>query len=458
MRTAFVTTATLGAAAAFTPQQRPPMQSPLAPLPPQTPQPRGAMPAALTPQRRNPLRVVAGEIGHLASTVVKLIVAAPRATAGGVERLAGAIGDARKRRAAAAYVDACLEEAPRPPPPQAVAAFKPPVQPMYGLSPVALRAVNAGRAVATPAGLSASSRPPSALDAAMGSRARASGIPAQPVAYPAPAVSVSSSPPSVLDAAMGARQAVPFNAAPPKALSRSSAPPSVLDAALGSRDRAAIATSGAAPPPAAVAASGAAPPPAAKGRDDYAQAAIKQMQQRATDMDEVAARRRQREREAAAAWTSQREHDVTNAQRAAAATRAATRPVVVVDRVAPPRAPMPLVDRRVVATAPQYAAPPVPLVDRRVATATTEYAAPPVVDAAPPVVDAPAPEAPSATLALSAGGSGIAASLFAQLGGAFLVFMAVMSAPSFSGQMACVAASVVGYQLRALQAFFGVET
>ena len=384
------------------------------------------MPAALTPQRRNPLRVVAGDIGHLASTVVKLIVAAPRATAGGVERLAGALGDARKRRAAAAYVDACLEEATRPPPPQP-AAFKPPAQPMYGLSPVALNAVNAGRAVATPGGLSASSRPPSALDAAMGSRARASGIPAQPVAYHAPAVSVSSSPPSVLDAAMGARQEVPINAAAPKALSRSSAPPSVLDAALGSRDRAAVATSAAAPPP------------AAKGRDDYAQAAIKQMQQRATDMDEVAARRREREREAAAAWTSQRERDVTAAQRAAAATRAATRPVVVVDRVAPPRAPVPIVDRRVVATAPQYAAPP-------------------VVDAAPPVVDAPAPEAPSATLALSAGGSGIAASLFAQLGGAFLVFMAVMSAPSFSGQMACVAASVVGYQLRALQAFFGVET
>ncbi len=35
------------------------------------------------------------------------------------------------------------------------------------------------------------------------------------------------------------------------------------------------------------------------------------------------------------------------------------------------------------------------------------------------------------------------------------VTLAVMAAPSFSGQMACVAASVVGYQLRALQAFFG---
>ena len=45
--------------------------------------------------------------------------------------------------------------------------------------------------------------------------------------------------------------------------------------------------------------------------------------------------------------------------------------------------------------------------------------------------------------------------LFTQLGGAFLVLLAVMAAPSFSGQMACVAASVVGYQLRALQAFFG---
>ena len=44
---------------------------------------------------------------------------------------------------------------------------------------------------------------------------------------------------------------------------------------------------------------------------------------------------------------------------------------------------------------------------------------------------------------------------FTQLGGAFLVLLAVMAAPSFSGQMACVAASVVGYQLRALQAFFG---
>ena len=41
------------------------------------------------------------------------------------------------------------------------------------------------------------------------------------------------------------------------------------------------------------------------------------------------------------------------------------------------------------------------------------------------------------------------------VGGAFLVLLAVMAAPSFSGQMACVAASVVGYQLRALQAFFG---
>ena len=47
------------------------------------------------------------------------------------------------------------------------------------------------------------------------------------------------------------------------------------------------------------------------------------------------------------------------------------------------------------------------------------------------------------------------ADLFTQLGGAFLVLLAVMAAPSFSGQMACVAASVVGYQLRALQAFFG---
>ena len=49
----------------------------------------------------------------------------------------------------------------------------------------------------------------------------------------------------------------------------------------------------------------------------------------------------------------------------------------------------------------------------------------------------------------------IGANLFTQLGGAFLVLLAVMAAPSFSGQMACVAASVVGYQLRALQAFFG---
>ena len=49
----------------------------------------------------------------------------------------------------------------------------------------------------------------------------------------------------------------------------------------------------------------------------------------------------------------------------------------------------------------------------------------------------------------------IGADLFTQLGGAFLVLLAVMAAPSFSGQMACVAASVVGYQLRALQAFFG---
>ena len=71
MRT-FALTTTLGAAAAFTPQQQP---NPLAPRPPQAPQQQqapGAMPAALTPQRRNPFKVVAGDLGHLATTVVKL--------------------------------------------------------------------------------------------------------------------------------------------------------------------------------------------------------------------------------------------------------------------------------------------------------------------------------------------------------------------------------------------------
>ena len=145
MRT-FALTTTLGAAAAFTPQQQP---NPLAPRPPQAPQQQqapGAMPAALTPQRRNPFKVVAGDLGHLATTVVKLGLRVPRATAGGVERLVGSINDARKRRAAAAYVDACLEEAPQPPPAQPVAVIKPPTQPLRGLSPVAMRAVKAGRA------------------------------------------------------------------------------------------------------------------------------------------------------------------------------------------------------------------------------------------------------------------------------------------------------------------------
>ena len=59
------------------------------------------MPAALTPQRRNPFKVVAGDLGHLATTVVKLGLRVPRATAGGVQQLVGSINDARKRRAAA---------------------------------------------------------------------------------------------------------------------------------------------------------------------------------------------------------------------------------------------------------------------------------------------------------------------------------------------------------------------
>ena len=116
MRAFAITTTALGAAAAFSPQGQNPLQPNYAPQPPQAPQTPGAMPAALTPQRRNPFKVVAGDLGHLATTVVKLGLRVPRATAGGVERLVGSINDARKRRAAAAYVDACLEEAPQPPP------------------------------------------------------------------------------------------------------------------------------------------------------------------------------------------------------------------------------------------------------------------------------------------------------------------------------------------------------
>ena len=426
MRT-FALTTTLGAAAAFTPQQQP---NPLAPRPPQAPQQQqapGAMPAALTPQRRNPFKVVAGDLGHLATTVVKLGLRVPRATAGGVERLVGSINDARKRRAAAAYVDACLEEAPQPPPAQPVAVIKPPTQPLRGLSPVAMRAVKAGRANVPQRspGLSASSLPVTPMDAAMGSRARASGVPATPVAY-APAVSGRA--PSVLDAALGARQAIPIN--PSTRVSASSTAPSVLDAALGSRDRAAVVK-----PVTSVS-------KAPASRENYAEAALKQMQQRASAMDEVAARRRAHERDAAAAWTRQRERDVTAAQRAQAATRAAAAPTVIVDRVQPPRRDPPLVDRRTVprggAFAPtqQYAAP---------------AAAPAVVDAAPAAA-AVAEEPVAAPLVRK---TPIGADLFTQLGGAFLVLLAVMAAPSFSGQMACVAASVVGYQLRALQAFFG---
>ena len=430
MRT-FALTTTLGAAAAFTPQQQP---NPLAPRPPQAPQQQqapGAMPAALTPQRRNPFKVVAGDLGHLATTVVKLGLRVPRATAGGVERLVGSINDARKRRAAAAYVDACLEEAPQPPPqPQPVAVIKPPTQPLRGLSPVAMRAVKAGRAnVAqrTPPGLSASSLPVTPMDAAMGSRARASGVPATPVAYAPTKIAASSAPPSILDAALGARQAIPIN--PSTRVSASSTAPSVLDAALGSRDRAAV-----------VKPVTSAPAPAG-ARENYAEAALKQMQQRASAMDEVAARRRRHERDAAAAWTRQRERDVSAAQRAQAAQRAAAAPTVIVDRVQPPRRDPPLVDRRTVprggafAPAP-YAAP---------------AAAPAVVDAAPAAA-AVAEEPVAAPLVRK---TPIGADLFTQLGGAFLVLLAVMAAPSFSGQMACVAASVVGYQLRALQAFFG---
>jgi len=386
------------------------------------------MPAALTPQRRNPFKVVAGDLGHLATTVVKLGLRVPRATAGGVQQLVGSINDARKRRAAAAYVDACLEEAPQPPPqPQPVAVIKPPTQPLRGLSPVAMRAVKAGRANVPQRspGLSASSLPVTPMDAAMGSRARASGVPATPVSY-APAVSGRA--PSVLDAALGARQAIPIN--PSTRVSASSTAPSVLDAALGSRDRAAVVK-----PVTSVS-------KAAGARENYAEAALKQMQQRASAMDEVAARRRRHERDAAAAWTRQRERDVTAAQRAQAAQRAAAAPTVIVDRVQAPRRDPPLVDRRTVprggAFAPtqQYAAP---------------AAAPAVVDAAPAAA-AVAEEPVAAPLVRK---TPIGADLFTQLGGAFLVLLAVMAAPSFSGQMACVAASVVGYQLRALQAFFG---
>ena len=428
MRAFAITTTALGAAAALTPQGNNPLQPMRDPQPPQAPQTPGAMPAALTPQRRNPFKVLAGDLGHLATTVVKLGLRVPRATAGGVQQLVGSINDARKRRAAAAYVDACLEEAPQPPPqPQPVAVIKPPTQPLRGLSPVAMRAVKAGRANVPQRapGLSASSLPVTPMDAAMGSRARASGVPATPVAY-APAVSGRA--PSVLDAALGARQAVPIN--PSTRVSASSTAPSVLDAALGSRDRAAVVK-----PVTSVS-------KAAGARENYAEAALKQMQQRASAMDEVAARRRAHERDAAAAWTRQRERDVTAAQRAQAAQRAAAAPTVIVDRVQPPRRDPPLVDRRTVprggAFAPtqQYAAP---------------AAAPAVVDAAPAAA-AVAEEPVAAPLVRK---TPIGADLFTQLGGAFLVLLAVMAAPSFSGQMACVAASVVGYQLRALQAFFG---
>ena len=331
MRT-FALTTTLGAAAAFTPQQQP---NPLAPRPPQAPQQQqapGAMPAALTPQRRNPFKVVAGDLGHLATTVVKLGLRVPRATAGGVERLVGSINDARKRRAAAAYVDACLEEAPQPPPAQPVAVIKPPTQPLRGLSPVAMRAVKAGRANVPQRspGLSASSLPVTPMDAAMGSRARASGVPATPVAY-APAVSGRA--PSVLDAALGARQAIPIN--PSTRVSASSTAPSVLDAALGSRDRAAVVK-----PVTSVS-------KAPASRENYAEAALKQMQQRASAMDEVAARRRRHERDAAAAWTRQRERD----GRRRSGPRRPTRGRGADghrDRVAPPRRDPPLVDRRTV--------------------------------------------------------------------------------------------------------------
>ena len=428
MRAFAITTTALGAAAALTPQGNNPLQPMRDPQPPQAPQTPGAMPAALTPQRRNPFKVVAGDLGHLATTVVKLGLRVPRATAGGVQQLVGSINDARKRRAAAAYVDACLEEAPQPPPqPQPVAVIKPPTQPLRGLSPVAMRAVKAGRANVPQRspGLSASSLPVTPMDAAMGSRARASGVPATPVSY-APAVSGRA--PSVMDAALGARQAIPIN--PSTRVSASSTAPSVLDAALGSRDRAAVVK-----PVTSVSKT-------AGARENYAEAALKQMQQRASAMDEVAARRRAHERDAAAAWTRQRERDVTAAQRAQAAQRAAAAPTVIVDRVQAPRRDPPLVDRRTVprggAFAPtqQYAAP---------------AAAPAVVDAAPAAA-AVAEEPVAAPLVRK---TPIGADLFTQLGGAFLVLLAVMAAPSFSGQMACVAASVVGYQLRALQAFFG---
>ena len=428
MRAFAITTTALGAAAALTPQGNNPLQPMRDPQPPQAPQTPGAMPAALTPQRRNPFKVVAGDLGHLATTVVKLGLRVPRATAGGVQQLVGSINDARKRRAAAAYVDACLEEAPQPPPqPQPVAVIKPPTQPLRGLSPVAMRAVKAGRANVPQRapGLSASSLPVTPMDAAMGSRARASGVPATPVAY-APAVSGRA--PSVMDAALGARQAIPIN--PSTRVSASSTAPSVLDAALGSRDRAAVVK-----PVTSVSKT-------AGARENYAEAALKQMQQRASAMDEVAARRRAHERDAAAAWTRQRERDVTAAQRAQAAQRAAAAPTVIVDRVQPPRRDPPLVDRRTVPRGGAFASPP---------AYAAPAAAPAVVDAAPAAA-AVAEEPVAAPLVRK---TPIGADLFTQLGGAFLVLLAVMAAPSFSGQMACVAASVVGYQLRALQAFFG---
>ena len=80
------------------------------------------------------------------------------------------------------------------------------------------------------------------------------------------------------DAALGARQAIPIN--PSTRVSASSTAPSVLDAALGSRDRAAVVK-----PVTSVS-------KAPASRENYAEAVLKQMQQRASAMDEVAARRR----------------------------------------------------------------------------------------------------------------------------------------------------------------------
>ena len=128
------------------------------------------------------------------------------------------------------------------------------------------------------------------------------------------------------------------------------------------------------------------------------------MQQRASAMDEVAARRRRHERDAAAAWTRQRERDGRQPSAPRPPTRGRGADGHRRPRRNPPRRDPPLVDRRTVprggAFAPtqQYAAP---------------AAAPAVVDAAPAAA-AVAEEPVAAPLVRK---TPIGADLFTQLGG-----------------------------------------